>query len=137
MNTIAKRYVEFNKMKQEKNQKQLTMNSGVLEEDELQQNIVGRSKSIEKPYLRITGRPNPDTIRPQPILKKALKHFLEQYKKGKSYDYIIEQLRSIRQDLTVQNIKNSLTVQVYEENLKLSLFEGDTAQFKHCQTTLW
>lgn len=108
-----------------------------VERDYFTGNIVGKSKSIEKPYLRITGCPDPETIRPEHILKRALKYFLDQYKKGRSYEYLIEQFRSIRQDLTVQNIKSSLTVQVYEENLKLSLFEGDTAQFKHCQTNLW
>ena len=32
--------------------------------DILGEKIVGKSKSIEKPYLRITGRPDLDTIRP-------------------------------------------------------------------------
>jgi hypothetical protein len=75
---------------------------------------VGKSQNIEKPYLRITGRPNPDTVRPEPILKKALKHHLEKYYKDKNYEYLISELRSIRQDLTVQHIKNCFTVQVYE-----------------------
>lgn len=99
--------------------------------------IVGRSEKLEKPYLRITGRPNPDTVRPEHILKKALAHFLNRYKEGCSYEYLISEFKSLRQDLTVQHIKNGLTVQVYEENMRISLFEGDTAQFKHCQTTLW
>ncbi len=75
---------------------------------------MGKNQSIEKPYLRITGRPNPDTVRPEPILKKALKHFLDKYQKDKNYEYLISQLRSIRQDLTVQHIKNGFTIQVYE-----------------------
>ena len=32
--------------------------------DDLNENIIGKSKSIEKPYLRITGCPDPETIRP-------------------------------------------------------------------------
>ena len=76
--------------------------------------IVGKSKSIDKPYLRITGRPDPDTVRPEPILKKALAHFIDGYKKGTlAYDVVISQLKSIRQDLTVQHIQNSFTVEVY------------------------
>ena len=59
------------------------------------------------------------------------------YKKGMKYDELITQLRSIRQDLTVQNIKNSFTVEVYEENFLTSLFENDVAQFKHLQTRIW
>lgn len=75
--------------------------------------IVGKSQSIEKPYLRITGRPNPDIVRPEPILKKALKVFLDKYHKDKNYEYFISQIKSIRQDLTVQHIKNGFTVEAY------------------------
>jgi hypothetical protein len=74
---------------------------------------VGKSQSIEKPYLRITGRPNPDTVRPEAVLNKALKYHLDKYEKDKNYEYLIGELRSIRQDLTVQHIKNGFTVQVY------------------------
>lgn len=108
---MAKRYAEFNKIRHDNYQKH------EIDEDEALENsekIVGKNKNIEKPYLRITGRPNPETVRPENILKKALKHFLEMYKKGCNYEYLISQLRSIRQDLTVQNIKNAFTVQVYE-----------------------
>jgi hypothetical protein len=46
-------------------------------------------------------------------LKKALKYHLDKYEKDKNYEYLIGELRSIRQDLTVQHIKNGFTVQVY------------------------
>ena len=87
----------------------------INEDDEMitDETIVGKSQNIEKPYLRITGRPNPETVRPEPVLRKALKFFLDKYKKGCDYEYLISQFKSIRQDLTVQHIKNSLTVQVY------------------------
>jgi hypothetical protein len=48
-----------------------------------------------------------------PILQKALAHFLQEYKKGTVYDNLISQFKSIRQDLTVQHIRNSFTVEVY------------------------
>lgn len=99
---------------------------------------MGKSTSIEKPYLRITGRPDPESVRPEGILRKALCQFLEEYKQGrKTYDYLISQLKSIRQDLTVQHIRNAFTVEVYEENLKMSLFEKDSIQLKQCQGNLW
>lgn len=73
--------------------------------------IVGKNTSIDKPYLRITGRPDPETVRPEPILKKALAHFTNEYKQGKiAYDVLISQLKSIRQDLTVQHIRDEFTV---------------------------
>ncbi len=75
---------------------------------------MGKSQSIEKPYLRITGVPDAATVRPEPILKKSLKHFLDLHSKGSiSYVNLISQFRSIRQDLTVQDIRNPFTVQVY------------------------
>ena len=109
---MARRYAEFNKLRQDNYQKH---EINVEDDDEVVcEKIVGKSKNIDKPYLRITGRPNPETVRPEHILKKALKHFLDMYKKGCNYEQLISQLRSIRQDLTVQDIKNSFTVQVYE-----------------------
>jgi len=76
---------------------------------------VGRNTSIDKPYLRITGRPDPDTVRPEPVLKIALPHFIEGFKKGSvPYDNFISQMKSIRQDLTVQHIRTAFTVEVYE-----------------------
>jgi SAC3 family protein LENG8/THP3 len=114
---------------------------GVEEEDgadEWEELVVGRSSCIDKPYLRITGRPDADTVRPEPILKQALAHFLREHKQATTpYDLLISQLKSIRQDLTVQHIRNAFTVQVYEENFKMSLFENDIIQVKHCQANLW
>jgi len=42
--------------------------------------------------------------------QKAFNHYKAEYKKNVAYDLIISQFRSIRQDLTVQNIRNSFTV---------------------------
>ena len=50
---------------------------------------------------------------------------------------LISQLRSIRQDVTVQHIRDPFAVEVYEENFKFSLFENDIIQVKHCQANLW
>jgi hypothetical protein len=77
--------------------------------------IVGKSTCISKPYLRITGRPDPDSVRPEPVLRLALAHFLAEHRKAAlPYDALLSQFKSIRQDLTVQHIRSSLTVEVYE-----------------------
>jgi hypothetical protein len=132
---VARRYESFNKLKPE----QVRGVDGSDEDgDEFNEIIIGRSTCIDKPYLRITGRPDPESVRPESILKKALAHFLAQHKQGTTtYDLLISQFKSIRQDLTVQHVRNGFTVEVYEENLKMSLFENDIIQVKHCQANLW
>lgn len=69
--------------------------------------IIGTSQSLEKQYLRITGMPDPKTVRPEPVLKKVLEYLRSKNRQGESYEYIIWQFRSLRQDLLIQHIKNS------------------------------
>lgn len=58
----------------------------------------GTMTELEKPYLRLTTAPDPSQIRPEPILKKALKHFKKKWRDGKiEYLSISEQFRSMRQ----------------------------------------
>lgn len=50
-------------------------------------------------------------VRPEEVLEKALDMV---QKSEKNYLYKCDQLKSIRQDLTVQHIRNQLTVKVYD-----------------------
>jgi SAC3 family protein LENG8/THP3 len=134
LHQVAKRFQSFNRLKQEPI-KNVEENDNYEDNDEI---IVGKNTNIDKPYLRITGRPDPDTVRPLLVLQKALRHFREEYRQGKvPYDALISQMKSIRQDLTVQHIRSPFTVEVYEENFKISLFENDIIQLKQCQANLW
>lgn len=49
-------------------------------------------------------------VRPEEVLEKAL---LMVQNSQKNYFYKCDQLKSIRQDLTVQRIRNELTVKVF------------------------
>ena len=46
---------------------------------------------------------------------------MNKYRLNKDWSYIGDQLRSIRQDLMVQSIRNDFTVLVYEENARIAL----------------
>jgi len=99
--------------------------------------VIGTNTNLEKPYLRLTTEPDPSTIRPEYILKKTLKFLLAKWKEGKAeYGYISEQFRSMRQDMSVQHIKNKLTVKVYEWNARISLECHDVTYFNLCQSKL-
>ncbi|KAH7647252.1 SAC3 GANP domain [Cryptosporidium bovis] len=125
--------------------------------------IIGLSTALEKPYLRLTASPDPNMVRPENILKKSLEFVLSNYlnhnfgsisstckylgdnkrtndnnERKKKYDwkYLEEQFRSIRQDLTVQGIKNNFTIQVYEMNGRIALENHDLGQFNQCQARL-
>ncbi|CAD8127328.1 unnamed protein product [Paramecium sonneborni] len=121
-------------------QQQKQLKKKMEEEDHyLQTNmkIIGTCEDLEKPYFRLTGLPDPNMIRPEHILKKALKQLLDKWKNFQAdYNFIIEQFRSIRQDLLVQHIENRFTVQVYEENARICLECGDFPRYESCWTML-
>ncbi|XP_074592864.1 SAC3 family protein A isoform X3 [Curcuma longa] len=95
--------------------------------------VKGTCQEIEKHYLRLTSAPEPSTVRPEEILEKAL-HMVQTSQK--SYLYRCDQLKSIRQDLTVQRIQNTLTVKVYETHARLALEAGDLPEYNQCQSQL-
>ncbi|XP_027104574.2 SAC3 family protein A isoform X2 [Coffea arabica] len=95
--------------------------------------VKGTSQEIEKRYLRLTSAPDPVTVRPEEVLEKAL---LMVQNSEKNYLYKCDQLKSIRQDLTVQHICNELTVKVYETHARLAIEVGDLPEFNQCQSQL-
>ncbi|XP_042508047.1 SAC3 family protein A-like isoform X2 [Macadamia integrifolia] len=95
--------------------------------------VKGTCQEIEKRYLRLTSAPDPATVRPEEVLEKALLMVLSSQK---NYLYKCDQLKSIRQDLTVQRIRNELTVKVYETHARLSIEAGDLPEYNQCQSQL-
>ena len=98
--------------------------------------VKGYSQALEKNYLRLTLAPDPANVRPQAVLEKSLKFVMDKYRETNNYSYVIGQFKSIRQDLTVQHIKNMFTIRAYEENARISLDNGDLGEFNQCQTQL-
>lgn len=107
------------------------------EEDEMSTAIiVGTNTNLEKSYFRLTAPPKPDTVRPLHILEQTLAMLKKKWKHEKNYNYICNQFKSLRQDLTVQHIKSAFTVKVYETHARISLEKGDLGEYNQCQTQL-
>ena len=104
--------------------------------DVVQGPVVGTCEILEKKYFRLTSAPNPATVRPLPVLEKTLDLLKKKWKTDNNYSYICDQFKSLRQDLTVQHIKNDFTVNVYEIHARIALEKGDLGEYNQCQTQL-
>lgn len=94
-------------------------NPDVIDWDE--DTVVGTCKKLEKSYLRITSAVDPTTVRPLRILVQSLEFLIRKWKEEGNYTYICDQLKSVRQDLTVQRIKNEFSVKVYETHARIAI----------------
>lgn len=98
--------------------------------------LVGTSQELEKPYLRLTTHTKPENVRPQEVLIKALAHIKSKYFREEDFEWANEQLKSVRQDITVQRIRNKFVLDVYETHARILLEHGDLAEFNQCQTMI-
>ncbi|KAH7105855.1 SAC3/GANP/Nin1/mts3/eIF-3 p25 family-domain-containing protein [Auriculariales sp. MPI-PUGE-AT-0066] len=98
--------------------------------------IVGRSEEVFKQYLRLTSEPDAATIRPKHVLEKTLAELKIRWRREQNYTWVCGQFKSLRQDLTVQRIKDDFTVTVYEIHARIALENDDMVEFNSCIATL-
>ncbi|KAL1746823.1 SAC3/GANP/Nin1/mts3/eIF-3 p25 family-domain-containing protein [Schizophyllum fasciatum] len=98
--------------------------------------IVGTNTELFKDYLRLTSEPKPEQIRPLPVLQQAFEQIKIRFRNRAPYNWICNQLKSLRQDLVVQRIKNDFTAKVYESHARMALENNDMVEYNQCQATL-
>ena len=97
----------------------------------------GSCNSLEKKYFRLTGPPDPRDVRPPHVLKAALERVVRRYRAGQcDIHYAEDQLKAMRQDVTVQRVRGRLPVQIYEAHARACLEHGNGGDFNQCQTQL-
>lgn len=96
--------------------------------------IKGTCQKLEKSYFRLTSAPDPSTVRPESVLRRALDRLVHLIATGEvNYFYAQDQFKGLRQDCVVQAIQGPIALAVYEAHARAALEYGDVAEYNQCQ----
>jgi len=106
--------------------------------------MIGVSTALERPFNRLQEKPEANVVRPEPVLKQSLTYIFEKAEKfenkAESYVYLNEQLKSIRQDLVIQQIENEFALECLVTHARLCLEipsePGDLGEFNKNQSLI-
>lgn len=99
--------------------------------------LIGVSSALERNYSR--DEPCAEDIRPLRVLTKAFEFVVRKATSEVSpagSKYLSDQLKGMRQDLVVQNIRSNFTVSVYEAHARAALDIANISEFTQCQAGL-
>lgn len=100
----------------------------------------GTALALEKSYTRLTTMWKPEDVRPLKVLRQAFELVEQKWAAERDYTYVREQLKAIRQDLTVQQYTvaggnaQAFVQKVYQTHARIALVEGDLDEFGQCQS---
>ncbi|TNV78985.1 hypothetical protein FGO68_gene16234 [Halteria grandinella] len=101
-----------------------------------------QTSHLEKQFIRLgiqdTHSQDIDsTIRSCEQLEEAFNHCIEKYRCGLAdYQFLSDQLRGIRQEMTVRKMEDAFQIKVYDEHFKQSIHHADMDQFVQSSTRL-
>jgi len=104
--------------------------------DPMKMKIIGTSTALFKPFLRLTTAPEAWEVRTRQQLPISFRAVIKKWKEEHNYKWTCEQLKSIRQDLTVQGIRDEFMIEVYESHARIAIEASDHAEFNQCQSQL-
>eukprot|EP00755_Sulcionema_specki_P030185 Sspe_Gene.93797::Locus_66308_Transcript_1_1_Confidence_1.000_Length_1046::g.93797::m.93797 len=98
------------------------------------QPMIGTCEELEKSYSRGPEAVEPHAVRPVSVLRKAFEHV--RGKEVEGYTWVSDQLKSIRQDLVVQGVRDGFTWEVYSTAARLAVVHQDRDELTQCLTQL-
>lgn len=102
----------------------------------LNSQFIGTSPIKPKSYFRLTSMPKESEVRPKSLLIEWFNELMSE-RQNHSYSYLLDQLKGIRQDVSIQNLlKDEFVISLYSQNLSLALENSDWSEFAICLSQL-